>query len=164
MSIIFGYKNSPRCQSCLAQDMRESAEALMARLVPYLERRDCFRGAWFWAGEQEGFGATLQPSCMTVQAPASAAAPVSEPTARASQAEPTTSSLDAGDMSCGDLVLRLRQVLAGMRAGEILEVRATDSGAPHDIPAWCRLTRHRLLAAAHPVYRIARRDDPPTAT
>jgi len=52
---------------------------------------------------------------------------------------------DAGDMACGDLVLRLRIELKKMSAGQVLELRATDVSAPIDLPAWCRLTGHRLM-------------------
>jgi tRNA 2-thiouridine synthesizing protein A len=40
-----------------------------------------------------------------------------------------------------------------------LRVRATDPAAPLDLPAWCRLTRHALVAADHPHYTIRRRED-----
>ena len=51
---------------------------------------------------------------------------------------------DAGDMGCGDLVLRLRQKLRAM-AGKTLKVVCTDPGAPEDIPAFCRMTGDNLL-------------------
>ena len=52
---------------------------------------------------------------------------------------------NAGELSCGDLVLELRQ---RMRAapGKVLKVIALDAGAPADLPAWCRMTGHQLLA------------------
>ena len=58
---------------------------------------------------------------------------------------------DAGDLGCGDLVLALR---LRMRAdpGKVFKVTALDAGAAADIPAWCRMTGHALLAhdpAAH---------------
>jgi tRNA 2-thiouridine synthesizing protein A len=52
---------------------------------------------------------------------------------------------DAGDLGCGELVIQLRQRLRAMQAGEILRVRATDPGAPQDLPAWCRLTGATLV-------------------
>lgn len=51
---------------------------------------------------------------------------------------------DAGDLSCGELVLELRGRLADI-PGRVLRVIALDPGAPEDIPAWCRLTRHALV-------------------
>lgn len=61
-------------------------------------------------------------------------------------------------MGCGDLVLDLRTRLMAMRPGQILKVRALDPGAPEDMPAWCRLTGHTLVAMIHPEYWIKRRN------
>jgi tRNA 2-thiouridine synthesizing protein A len=52
---------------------------------------------------------------------------------------------DAGDLGCGELVIELRFRLKAMRAGEVIRVHATDTGAVADLPAWCRMTRDRLL-------------------
>jgi tRNA 2-thiouridine synthesizing protein A len=65
---------------------------------------------------------------------------------------------DAGDLACGDLILQLRGRMESMRAGQVLRLVAVDSGAPEDLPAWCRLTGHTLLAADHPVYLIRRKE------
>ena len=51
---------------------------------------------------------------------------------------------DAGDMGCGDLVLRLRMKLRAM-PGKTLKVIATDAGAPADLPSFCRMTGDTLL-------------------
>ena len=62
---------------------------------------------------------------------------------------------DAGDMGCGELVVKLKLKLRNeLSPGDILELTATDPGAPEDIPAWCRLTRNPLLFADHPNYYI----------
>lgn len=68
---------------------------------------------------------------------------------------------DAGDLGCGELVIELRFRLAGMRPGAIIRVRATDTGAMEDLPAWCRMTRHRLVRhdAANQMFFIARRSE-----
>jgi tRNA 2-thiouridine synthesizing protein A len=65
---------------------------------------------------------------------------------------------DAGDLGCGELVIELRQRLRAMQAGEILRVHATDPGAPHDLPAWCRLTGSTLVhhASQEHLYFICR--------
>jgi tRNA 2-thiouridine synthesizing protein A len=65
---------------------------------------------------------------------------------------------DAGDMGCGELVLELRTRLARMQPGQILELTARDSGAPADVPAWCRMTGHTLVSEQHPVYQIRRKE------
>jgi tRNA 2-thiouridine synthesizing protein A len=65
---------------------------------------------------------------------------------------------DAGDLACGDLLLQLRGRVEAMRPGQVLHLVARDPGAPEDLPAWCRLTGHTLLAASHPVYLIERKE------
>jgi tRNA 2-thiouridine synthesizing protein A len=65
---------------------------------------------------------------------------------------------DAGDLACGDLVLTLRGRMEALRPGQVLRLVALDPGAPADLPAWCRLTGHTLLAADHPVYLIRRKE------
>ena len=52
---------------------------------------------------------------------------------------------DAGDLGCGELVIELRFKLKAMKPGEVIRVHATDSGAPADLPAWCRMTKDILL-------------------
>lgn len=47
-------------------------------------------------------------------------------------------------MGCGDLVLDLRKKLRAM-PGKVLKVIATDPGAPSDIPAWCGMTKDKLI-------------------
>jgi len=64
---------------------------------------------------------------------------------------------DAGGMGCGELVMQLRRRLAALAPGSQFELVAQDPGAPEDIPAWCRLTGHGLVASKHPVYLIQRR-------
>lgn len=52
---------------------------------------------------------------------------------------------NAGEMSCGDLVLELRRRVREA-PGSVIKVTAHDAGAPADLPAWCRMTGHALLA------------------
>ncbi|MBM4071914.1 MAG: sulfurtransferase TusA family protein [Planctomycetes bacterium] len=61
-------------------------------------------------------------------------------------------------MACGELLLSLRGRLNSMAAGAVLKVTAHDAAAPIDLPAWCRLTGHRLLTAKHPEYLIQRKE------
>lgn len=63
---------------------------------------------------------------------------------------------NAGGMGCGELVLELRERLQAM-PGRVLKLIATDAGAPKDIPAFCRMTRHELVHAAPPAYWIRAR-------
>lgn len=75
-----------------------------------------------------------------------------EPPAESSEA------WDAGDMGCGDLVLALRIRLNARPPGSVFTVTARDPAAPVDLPAWCGLTGHSLVSAAHPIYRIRRKE------
>ena len=68
---------------------------------------------------------------------------------------------DAGDMGCGELVMALRLRLRGM-PGRVLELTASDAGAPADLPAWCRMTGHELLRTEPPRYWIKARPATPT--
>jgi tRNA 2-thiouridine synthesizing protein A len=65
---------------------------------------------------------------------------------------------DAGDMGCGELVFQLSIRLKPMRPGALLKLTARDLGVPEDLPAWCRLTGHRLTYADHPIYLIRRKE------
>lgn len=52
---------------------------------------------------------------------------------------------DAGDLACGDLVLELRRRVRAA-PGQVFKLIARDPGAPADLPAWCNMTGHQLLA------------------
>lgn len=54
--------------------------------------------------------------------------------------------LDARHLLCPMPVIRTQSKVASLAPGDVLEVRATDPGAAHDIPAWCRVHGHRVLA------------------
>lgn len=61
---------------------------------------------------------------------------------------------DGGETGCGELLLDLLIFMRKQPANSIVEVRALDPGAPLEIPAWCRLTKHILVSDEHPFYRI----------
>ena len=61
---------------------------------------------------------------------------------------------DAGDMGCGELIFLLAQRTRSLGPGRVLDLVATDLGARHDIPAWCRMTGNALLVARPPHYLI----------
>jgi len=67
---------------------------------------------------------------------------------------------DGGELGCGELLIDLRLFVGPLRGGTRVLVTARDAGAPVEMPAWCRLTSHRLLGAAHPHYLVERRTDP----
>lgn len=69
-----------------------------------------------------------------------------------------TALLDAGDRACGELILLLKQTVQGLRAGEVLKLICRDPGAREDLPAWCRITGHRLLWEDGTVFLIERKE------
>jgi tRNA 2-thiouridine synthesizing protein A len=66
-------------------------------------------------------------------------------------------SWDAGELGCGELVFELMTKLRALAPGAIFRLTARDAGAPHDIPAWCRLTGNALVRAEPPHYLIRRK-------
>jgi tRNA 2-thiouridine synthesizing protein A len=142
-SIALGFKTAPRCLACLASGLRRSEAELRDQLADYVSRRECFRRAWVEAERLD----TAPVPAFTASAP--------EPAMQVAAQE----EWDAGAMACGELVLALRVRLNTLPPGALLRVRATDPAAPLDLPAWCNLTRHALVAADHPHYTIRRRED-----
>ena len=55
--------------------------------------------------------------------------------------------VDAIGMNCPLPILRTKKALATMQSGEVLKVKATDSGAAHDFPAFARQTGNELLSS-----------------
>jgi tRNA 2-thiouridine synthesizing protein A len=53
---------------------------------------------------------------------------------------------DARGLLCPLPVNRVQARVEGLDPGEVLEVRCTGPGALHDVPAWCRMHGHRLVA------------------
>lgn len=53
--------------------------------------------------------------------------------------------LDARGLRCPMPLLKLKQALHGMTAGEIIEVRTTDAGSVRDFQAFLRQAGHSLL-------------------
>jgi tRNA 2-thiouridine synthesizing protein A len=54
--------------------------------------------------------------------------------------------LDARRLLCPLPVIRLQDRAARLTPGDVVEVVATDPGALNDIPAWCRVHGHKVLA------------------
>lgn len=53
--------------------------------------------------------------------------------------------LDAKGLNCPLPILRAKKSLAGMAAGQTLEILATDPGSIKDFEAFCRTTGHTLV-------------------
>jgi tRNA 2-thiouridine synthesizing protein A len=165
MSIAMGFKSAPYCLRCLAQSLEREPRSLTDSLLGYIQQRECHRTAWKWAGTTEGTESSDLPACVArrLESAGQSNSPRSElPLAAAAHAEESALQpdleWDAGDMGCGDLVLELRLRLQSMAPGTLIQLHARDPGAPEDLPAWCRLTGHRLLRAQHPNYWIQRKE------
>ncbi|QEG23983.1 sulfurtransferase TusA family protein [Mariniblastus fucicola] len=74
-----------------------------------------------------------------------------------SRSEPNAK-FDGGETGCGELLLDLLLFMRQQPADAVVEVRALDAGAPLEIPAWCRLTKHELISMDHPLYIIKKPD------
>lgn len=58
-------------------------------------------------------------------------------------------SLDARGLLCPLPVIRIQDRIRRLKSGTELLVTATDPGTMQDIPAWCRVHGHELVAAEH---------------
>jgi tRNA 2-thiouridine synthesizing protein A len=74
-----------------------------------------------------------------------------------SASDESHSKWDAGMMGCGELILELKLRLGRMSPGATLTLIARDPGVPEDLPAWCRMTGHRLVSATPPQFVIERK-------
>jgi len=71
--------------------------------------------------------------------------------------------LDARGVPCPLPLLRTKQALSGLAAGQVLRVLATDAAAPRDFAAYAEATGHVLLQAeragdVHVLYLKKRED------
>lgn len=154
-SIALGFKNAPRCLPCLTRRLGREEPELRTSLTEYVHRRECYLRAWKEAERMDEKRMDMPP---LVSRDPEGSETETETDAPPSGSRPTTE-WDAGDLGCGELVMQLRLRLKNLSAGSVIRVTATDPAAPEDLPAWCRLTGHTLLSAAHPVYLIRRRED-----
>lgn len=53
--------------------------------------------------------------------------------------------LKATGQACTNLTPIIKEALAGLRQGEVLEVYNDDPASREGVPAWCRLTGNTLL-------------------
>ncbi|MBF0446896.1 MAG: sulfurtransferase TusA family protein [Magnetococcales bacterium] len=57
-----------------------------------------------------------------------------------------TQVLDARNLLCPMPIFRSEASMKKLAVGEILEVWGTDPGLSNDLPAWCSVNGHKLLA------------------
>ena len=55
--------------------------------------------------------------------------------------------VDACGIQCPGPILRLKKGMEELKAGEQMEIHATDAGFPRDAEAWCRTTGNRFLSS-----------------
>jgi tRNA 2-thiouridine synthesizing protein A len=161
LSMFLGFSGAPRCILCLASGLGRAPDDFLRSALSNLRRLDCYRAGWLHSDRRAQRDGLSLPGHL---ARASELLEADADEDSDAEGEPATEAelsrarlFDAGDMSCGDLVLELRSRLQDLDAGEILRVRATDPGAPQDLPAWCRVTGHPLVVQRHPEYWIRRR-------
>jgi len=65
----------------------------------------------------------------------------------------TTIELDARNLLCPLPVIKTQNKIKTLQTGDILKVLCTDPGAINDIPCWCRMYGHPVVAIE---------EDPPT--
>lgn len=155
LSVVTGFKTTPHCTACLASGLGRSPADFLRDAYNYIRRQTCYRSGWHWASQQEN-QPIEQPGCIWPATPSQLQTHTTTPAAD-TLADPDDT-WDAGDMACGELVLKLRLRLKSMQAGQVLLLIAQDPGAPADIPAWCNLTGHHLLSAEPPRYKIQRKN------
>jgi len=164
-SIAMGVSDKPRCAGCLAQGMGTPASQLRDHLRAHFQQRDCYGEVWRRENEREHFAGDSLPRCLwseaespVAHAAVAASDAIVKPLEAADVLGLASEAWDAGDMACGDLVLALRLRVNALAAGTRLKLTARDPGATEDIPAWCRMTGHSLLAQHHPHYWIQKKE------
>lgn len=161
-NIVLGTANAGRCLTCLARGLRQRPEELLRQLFAYVRHRDCYQKAWRIACHEEGTNDEWKPACLpsfSVPFDVDRVVPIETLGEVHADAAPIADRWNAGELGCGELVMQLRSRLNRLPPGSVLEVTALDPAAPLDLPAWCRLTGHRLVVADHPIYCIQRKEN-----
>lgn len=160
LSTMLGHQDKILCSRCLAFAFARERDEFLEQALGHVAHRECLSEAFDYAADREGIERGPRPSCLFgPDRPSATPAPLPslEPVALAAPVAPDAV-FDAGDMGCGDLVLELRLRLRELAPRAVLRVLASDPGAPEDLPAWCRMTGNRLLAARHPEYLIQKKE------
>tara|TARA_R110002110_G_scaffold65206_4_gene179975 strand:+ start:60485 stop:60736 length:252 start_codon:yes stop_codon:yes gene_type:complete len=69
-------------------------------------------------------------------------------------------SIDAKRLLCPMPVIKLQNLVKHCQPGDQIEIVCTDPGTQQDIPAWCRIHSHDIIAiqeteASHWLFKIA---------
>ncbi|NBR06604.1 MAG: hypothetical protein EBT92_12640 [Planctomycetes bacterium] len=146
-SNALGFKNCPKCLSCLAKGLERNQADLKATLIQHIRRRPCLCKAF-----------ELSTGTQPIELDCNSNPPNNFAVSSTDSPHIADCAWDAGDLGCGDLVLLLRGKLRAMLPGELIQVTALDPGAPEDIPAWCNMTGNRLVFQRHPLYLIQNKE------
>ncbi|MFN3649477.1 MAG: sulfurtransferase TusA family protein [Armatimonadota bacterium] len=139
-------KGACRCLRCLGEGLGSTPEQLCELVGNYLIRRDCYRRDWRKAKICDRDGQS--PCCPSRLEHSNSPPEWLRPELFSPAEELPTPALrvDAEEAGCGDLMVLLMRSIRKLDPGEVLELVARDAGAEADIPSWCRLTGHTLLA------------------
>jgi len=164
-SIALGLGDKPRCAHCLADGMGRPTSQLRDQLQAHFRQRECYGEVWRRESEREGFTSDSLPPCLWTETEVpnanDARGELDVPVGALEELDAiglAAEAWDAGDMACGDLILALRNRVNALASGTRIKLTARDPGATEDIPAWCRITGHSLLAQHHPHYWIQRKE------
>ncbi len=144
---VLGYQQFTFCLHCLSAAVGQAAMDLCELVGRYLADRACYRKEWraVTCCDHDG----EKPCCPSLLENA--------PHQRDWWESKVLNTVDEDDlqadafcdtnaMGCGDLMIALMKSIKPLQVGQVLEVRALDPGAAADIPAWCNLAGHTLLA------------------
>lgn len=62
--------------------------------------------------------------------------------------------LNARNLICPLPVIRAQQKIESLNHGDTLTVFATDPGAMHDVPAWCRVHGHDVIGCEESEHEV----------
>ena len=70
-----------------------------------------------------------------------------------------TAQWDAGETGCSGLIAGLRKRIEPLHRGDTLGVIARGAGASVDLWVWCRMTGHRLISEAPPLFVVQKNEN-----
>lgn len=168
-----GFKGVAICFACLGEKLEIPDDELVDATLGYVVHKDCYTEEWraILPCAQDGRGITLpcipapvgeRYATLAEPPQEGAGAPTAEPE-DAREAVPAdweyTDLFDGGETACGDLLFDLRIHFKGLAGGTRVLIRSVDAGSPVDLPAWCRVTGHRLCAQTHPFYLVKKKEE-----